>query len=117
MNDEWIPWNEGREIANSNWRGKDGAQWAKTHGVPIMQATKHGRVFVSKLACEKLGMKVPPELELKPSTQHTCAEDSRTADVSCPKAANSSETHPEFYDIHIKVTVSHDFLRAIFSKG
>lgn len=108
MNDEWIPWNEGREIANSKWRGKDGAQWAKTHGVPIMQAMPHGRVFVSKLACEKLGMKVPPELELQPSTQPVCAEEPKTEDIG--------QAHPETYDIQIKVTVSHALLRAIFGK-
>lgn len=113
MQDEWIPWVQGREIANSSESGKDGVQWAKRHNVPFMQANKHGRVFVSKLACEQLSKKAPPELELRPMPGNP--DEHWTADVS--SLAKSEVSHPDAYDIHVKVTVSHALLKAIFSKG
>lgn len=119
MQDEWIPWVQGREIANSSESGKDGVQWAKRHNVPFMQASKHGRVFVSKLACEQLSKKAPPELELRPmlGVQSVGTDEHRTVDVSSLATSDDSKRHPDSYDIHVKVTVSHDLLKAILSSG
>ena len=129
MNDEWIPWAQGREIANVPVRGRDGLRWAQSHKVPFMQAKKNGRVYVSKLACEQLGQKQPPNLELKPAsapnTPATNHDELRTLEFSnlerlendAPLNRSVTFQPPESYDINIKITFSHEMLRAIFLKS
>ena len=129
MNDEWIPWAQGRLIANDPKGGNDGLRWAQVNKVPFMQAKKNGRVYVSRLACERLGQKQPPNLALKPasapSTSATNHDEFRmpelsgleTAEKDLPNDYGETAWHPESYDINIKITVSHEMLRAIFLKG
>jgi hypothetical protein len=130
MNDEWIPWVQGREIANRPpFRRNDGRGWAEANKVPFIQAKKNGRVFVSKLACERLGLKAPQSLELKPSAAPStmAATEERlgkkefshleTAKNDTPADQRETAWHPESYDINIKITVSHAMLQAIFLKG
>lgn len=104
MNDEWITWEEGQRIAGERFRGNGGKQWAESRKLPIMQDGKNRRVYVSRLACENLRKHRTPELsgfETQDNAMHT------------DPGVNSS--HPEFYDINIKVMISHTMLTAILS--
>ena len=95
MNDEWIHWEEGLAIVGETRKGNDGKRWAVSQNIPFIQEQKNRRILVSRLACEKL-------------------RESRKPDIS-GVVTQDAKNHPEFYEINIKITVSHALLATIFN--